>query len=474
MSDCCTPGSGFPTAATMQQLATNHPVVWKEICMIQQALLEASSQCQPGGGQFCTLVGGNTPMTFIAGVTSVDVSQTLPGVAPSYELIQSTTGQTVVNTVVSTVAAANGISYLLVFVNGLLQIESLSFNVSSPTQLTFIAPLGNADEIAIYSYSAGVGQGGGGGYIIDTPSVYFVPPVGVVPTVVASATITTNGGNILTVNVTNPGAGYQPVPSTLSISSVAGLGASLVPLVNAAGQIVNVNISAPGVGYTTGDTLIAHRAVLPNAAYIDAILIITAVSLTGEIIAVAVLNPGSGYENSITKIRIVSALNPALPYPQGGSFYGSVLTNVAGNIIGVVVNNTGAGYTNLSPYLVITDPGTGATTKVTLTGSSVSSITVTSPGTGYTQNAIGTVFNPVTAPGPNPPADPALVKVNVSKNTFGTNPGLYWQVWQGAATNRGIQLQLNSVLAYFKGLGYTILIQTNPSSGSSIAWKICW
>lgn len=390
MSDCCTPGTGFPNSALMQQLALNHPTIWEEICMIQQAILAASSQCQVGGGQMCTVVGGNTPMTFVTGVETV----------------------TVVN--------------------------------------------------------------GGAGYFDDTPSIFFVPPIGVTPSVVATGTLTTNGGNIIGVTITNPGAGYQPVPATMSVTSIGGVGAILDPLVNGAGQIVGVNIVNGGTGYTTADTVTATRAVVPNPAYVNATFAITSVGIAGEIIGVAVLNPGSGYQNSVAEPKIVSTLNPSLPYPLGTGFYGTVLTDNLGAVTQVVITNTGSGYSTFKPYLVITDPGTGAETSVTLSGTSVASITVTEPGSNYTTGATGTVFNPPTATLPNPPATPAVVTINTAQNTFGTNPNLYYQVWAGTATNKQIQLQLNQVLSYFTGLGYTIKIQSNPETGSTIQWKICW
>ena len=89
--------------------------------------------------------------------------------------------------------------------------------------------------------------------------------------------------------MTAPGSGYQPIPATLAVSSLAGVNAVLVPLVNAAGQIVSVNIVDPGTNYTTGDSIIATRAVVPNAAYVNATFQITSVSLTGEILAVVVV-----------------------------------------------------------------------------------------------------------------------------------------------------------------------------------------
>ena len=384
------PASNFPNAAQMESLATNYPVIWEEICMIQQAVLAASSQCQPSGGQMCTTVGGNTPMTFTAGVNSV----------------------TVVN--------------------------------------------------------------GGSGYFTDRPAVTFIPPVGVVPSLVATGSVVTNGGNILGINITNGGSGYQPVSATMSVSSAAGLGAILQPLVDGAGGIVNINIANGGSGYTINDTVTATRAVAPNIAYVDAIFRITSVSLTGEIVEVVVLNPGSGYQPSTAQVQIVSSLNNSLPYPLGTGFLGNVLTDINGTITQVVVFNTGAGYAKYPPYLVISNPGTGAQTSVTLTGTAVGSIAVTSSGSNYTLPISGTVFNPPTAPPPNPPATPAQVAVNIAVNTYGTNPNLYWQVWAGTTTNKPIQMQLNQVLSYFTALGYTIQIQSNPQTGSTIVWRIGW
>jgi len=389
MSDCCSPGTGFPNSSLMEQLALNNTVVWEEICKLQQAILAAASQCQVGGGQMCTTVAGDTPMTFVSGVESITVTN------------------------------------------------------------------------------------GGSGYFNDTPSLYFQPPVGATPSVTATGTLITNGGSILGITITNPGAGYQPIPATMAVSSVGGSGAILQPLVNASGNIVGVNIVNGGTGYTVNDTVTATRAVLPNPAYVNAQFKITTIGISGEILEVAILNPGSGYQDSVTEAKIVSTLNPSVPYPLGTGFMGTVLTS-AGTITSVVISNTGAGYATYRPYLVITDPGTGAQTTVNLTGTAVSSITVNSPGTGYTTDATGTVFNPSTAALPNPPASPAVVTINVSENTYGTNPALYYQVWAGTTTNKQIQMQLNQVLSYFKGLGYTIVIQSNPATGSTIQWKICW
>jgi hypothetical protein len=373
----------------MEQSATNNAVVWEEICAIQQAVLAAASQCQIGGGKFCTTIGGTTPMTFVTGVTSI--------------------------------------------------------NVTTP----------------------------GAGYVQDFPAMRFVPPNGSAGAL-AAGTLVTNGGNILQIDVTNGGTGYQPVPATLAVSSVAGVNAILQPLVNASGQIQAVNIVNAGLGYTINDSVTATRAVAPNIAYVDATFIVASVSVTGEILAIIVTNPGSGYQDSVATVEIMSTVSSTTPYPLGTGFIANVLTDPLGVITQVLITNTGYGYATMNPYLVISDPGTGATTQVNLLLDAVSSITVLTPGTNYTQSAVGTILNPSTAPLPNPPTTQAVVKINVSNNTYGTDPLLYWQTWAGATTNRPISAQLNQVLSYFKGLDYTISIQTNPATGNTIQWKICW
>lgn len=389
MSDCCSTSAGFPSASNMQQLAANLPVVWEEICYIQQAILAASSQCQPGGGKMCTTVSGTSPMTFVTGIESV----------------------TVVN--------------------------------------------------------------GGSGYIQDSPTVRFIPPVGSSATG-ATGTITTNGGSILSINVINGSTGYQPISATMSVSSISGTNAELVPLVNSVGNIVGVNIINSGVGYTLNDTVTATRAVLSNPAYVNASFRIISVGVLGEILSVAITNQGSGYQPSVTTVEVVSTANPAMLYPLGAGLVSTVLTDVAGTITQVLVNSGGNGYGVFPPYLVISDPGTGATTSVTLSGTSVASIVVNSPGTSYTTNATGAVMNPPTIAPPNPPSSSAVVTITTSVNTFGTDPLLYWQVWAGVATNKAIQMQMSTVLSYFTSLGYTVSILSNPSTNNTIMWRICW
>ena len=338
----------------------------------------------------------------------------------------------------------------------------LSTIVAGSTPMTYVSGVSSVTVVSP-----------GTGYVQDIPAVVFVPPLGSSASG-ATGTVTTNGGAILSINVTAGGTGYQPIPATLAVTSTTGTGASLVPLVSATGQIVSVNIITGGTGYTIGDSVIATRAVAYDSAYVNATFQIAAVSITGQIISVNVVTQGSGYQSSVATASIVSNLNPLMPYPLGAGFSGTVFVNSSGVITQVAVNNTGAGYANFLPYLTISSVGTGATTQTTLSGSGIGSISVINQGTGYTSAATGIVYNPPTASAPNPPASPASVTINIPPNTFNTTPSLYYQVWAGLATNAVIQSQLNAVISYFTGLGYNISIQSNPTSTNTIQWYISW
>lgn len=73
---------------------------------------------------------------------------------PGYEEQVATSGQTVVNTTVPTVASSGGIAHLQVFVNGALAMEGATkkFTVTGANQLTFNAGLRLNDDLAIFSF----------------------------------------------------------------------------------------------------------------------------------------------------------------------------------------------------------------------------------------------------------------------------------------------------------------------------------
>lgn len=74
---------------------------------------------------------------------------------PGYQNIVAMGGETVINTTVSTTAKTSTTSYLQVFLNGVLQRESLllGYSVTGTNQITFVDALVAGDEVTIYSFN---------------------------------------------------------------------------------------------------------------------------------------------------------------------------------------------------------------------------------------------------------------------------------------------------------------------------------
>jgi len=50
----------------------------------------------------------------------------------------------------------------------------------------------------------------------------------------------------------------------------------------------------------------------------------------------------------------------------------------------------------------------------------------------------------------------------------------YFNVWQKTSTNRALLNQMNSVIAYFEGKGYSIVREINGNDASVFQWKVEW
>lgn len=385
MSNCCDNGVGFPDAALMEQLSTNHPVIWQEICTIQQSILEAANSCTKPSSM-CTTVGGKSPMTFVSGIESISV------------------------------------------VNG------------------------------------------GSGYVVDRPMFKLVPAVGMtVDAAVLDAVVV--GGSVAGISVVYPGSGYAPIHSTARITSLAGSGAGLVVHVTDLGAVSALEIVDPGTGYQVGDSVIVTRAVGFDPSFIECRALVSGVSSSGEVLSVRILDPGSGYQPAEASIIAVSSLLPSTPYPIGAGLAVKVNVGTNGEVLSISISSGGFGYNQLAPQVDISGIGSGATAVPTISGQSVSSISVTANGYGYTDAVQAYVSNPYTAPSPN---QPAVLSVTVNVNRFGTDPNHYYRVWQGSVVDKSVQLQISAVVGYFTKLKYTITPVTNPSTGSTLMWKICW
>jgi hypothetical protein len=61
-------------------------------------------------------------------------------------------------------------------------------------------------------------------------------------------------------------------------------------------------------------------------------------------------------------------------------------------------------------------------------------------------------------------------------NTVATNPSsvTFFSTWQGTTTDRAKQDQMNQVISYFEGLGYTIDRSTNTSTNKTFKWTVSY
>jgi len=51
---------------------------------------------------------------------------------------------------------------------------------------------------------------------------------------------------------------------------------------------------------------------------------------------------------------------------------------------------------------------------------------------------------------------------------------VYYNVWQGLATDKAIEDQMNQVIKHFTNLGYSIVRLVNPSTQITYNWSIEW
>lgn len=228
-------------------------------------------------------------------------------------------------------------------------------------------------------------------------------------------------GQISTATVTNGGQDYEPVVATVSFddTSVAGLGTGATAdlTINDDGEITDVTVTNGGADYVDGETdiVITH----PEGVDFTATVSVAA----GAVDSVTIVTSGSGYGPLLPEITIANA----------GNGQGAVLTPVveAGVITDVTVDSGG--------YLY--DTGTTAT---------------------------------VTAAPTSAGAD-ATVTLTVTENPLsGVDPYNYYLYLTDQDTACPVEKDIQHIISYFRKKDYSIQAQINPTTNSTIQWKICW
>jgi len=184
-------------------------------------------------------------------------------------------------------------------------------------------------------------------YINGTAATFSGPGTG------AAGTVTVNGSGAITgVTITSGGSGYATAPSISFVGT--GTGATAI-VASVSGTVTQVVMTAGGSGYSSNATA--------GINYLCANIYVTCVGGT-------TFNDGPTAQVGISGGYTASAL-------------ASVTVNSSGVITALTPTIKGSGYTAAPTVTITGGGGTGATATATLSGSNVTSYTVTNGGSGY-------------------------------------------------------------------------------------------
>ncbi len=205
----------------------------------------------------------------------------------------------------------------------------------------------------------------GGGYT-SAPTVTIADPAGGGTAATATATMT-----VTAIKLVIAGAGYTAVPSVAvndsgSPTTPAEAAATISPL----GAITAIHVTTPGTGYTSA----------PAVGITDADGTGASATSTIGVTAITMTAVGSGYTTAPT-VTVNDSGTPATSVVATAN----VLSNV---VASVTVGTPGAGYT--TPTVVFSGGGgTGASATATVVTDVVSAVNVTAAGTGYSAGSGG-------------------------------------------------------------------------------------
>lgn len=141
--------------------------------------------------------------------------------------------------------------------------------------------------------------------------------------------------------------------------------------------VVSVNITDPGEGYTQAPKVEFEIGSAFNSVKAEG----TAVISNGKVTGVTITSPGTGYKPDD---------NPAISFTEGVEETASYEPEFTFSVVDINVTVWGNGYSQTAPAVTITGTGTGATAHAEM-AAYLKSITVTAPGSGYTQPPVITI-----------------------------------------------------------------------------------
>lgn len=334
----------------------------------------------------------------------------------------------------------------------------------------------------------------GSGYVAP-PIVTVSDPPGFGNTAIVRAVM--NGSSVASLLVAKSGYGYTSMP-TVTISN--GSGATAEAFLQQT-TVNSISVTNSGNGYTYATVTVSG-----GGADIDATA--SASLLDGSIIGIDMLTPGSGYtgtplvtitgdgSDASADASLTATTVSYIAVTNGGSDYNvpplctvSGLATAATMLTGtgvqeIVVDNIGNNY--ISDPIVYLIPGTWQRTvpispvMVPTRAYGVSGIALTSTGEGYKSTPSVTLSAPFFSVGTTATAN---ATIGTGTGTFVLVPYPtskdYYAAWRGLSLSnnqlaRPYTERMDTVIAYFTNLGYTINRLTNPVTGNTIMWSLQW
>jgi len=154
-----------------------------------------------------------------------------------------------------------------------------------------------------------------------------------------------------------------------------------------AGQIVGVNILNPGEGYVVAP-FVEFQIVNGDGSGTGAEAT-AALDASGRVTSVTITNPGSGYYTAPTVTFVVPNYNLTAQ--------GTANVSADGHITSVTIDNGGEGYIDVPTvtfHASVNGKGTGATGIAQVSNGSVTSVIMTNQGSGYLGKNAYTAFGP--------------------------------------------------------------------------------
>jgi hypothetical protein len=180
-----------------------------------------------------------------------------------------------------------------------------------------------------------------------------------------SAILYTAGTLSPNIDITDGGSGYSSVP-TVTVFGGAGSGATFIVGI-ANGSVVSVTPLTPGSGYEPGDIV---QLIFSGGGSDDGAELV-AVLTTETLGSIEVTNGGSSYSSPVVSFI-------------GGGGEDNPTAALSSTTVGSIAAGLGGYYTSRPTVVISGGGGSGATATATLTGTAVTSYTVTNAGTGYT------------------------------------------------------------------------------------------